>query len=81
MTYVLNVYDVDGVLCGHIHTPAAREIGGVEYFNTGDWVESGTAIVEHFDGRMELIYHPLSGVAAPNAELLLPVRRLEKVAA
>lgn len=74
-------YDVDGVLCGHIHTPAAREIGGVEYFNTGDWVESGTAIVEHFDGRMELIHHPLTGGAVPNAELLLPVHRLEKVAA
>jgi len=74
-------FDVDGVLCGHIHTPAARKIGGVEYFNTGDWVESGTAIVEHFDGRMELIYYPLSGTSAPASELLLPVRRLEKVAA
>jgi UDP-2,3-diacylglucosamine pyrophosphatase LpxH len=51
--------DVDAVLCGHIHTAAAREIDGIAYFNTGDWVESGTAIVEHFDGRMELIHCPL----------------------
>lgn len=48
-------YSVDGVLCGHIHTAAVRKIGAVDYFNTGDWVESCTAIVEHFDGRMELL--------------------------
>lgn len=48
-------YDVDGVLCGHIHTSSVRNIGGIEYFNTGDWVESCTAIVEHYDGKMELI--------------------------
>lgn len=49
-------YDVDGVLCGHIHTPASHTIGGIEYYNTGDWVETASAIVEHYDGRMELIY-------------------------
>lgn len=48
-------YDVDGVLCGHIHTAAAREIQGVSYYNTGDWVESCTAVVEHFDGTLELL--------------------------
>lgn len=46
---------VDGVMCGHIHTPAQRLIGGIEYFNCGDWVESCTAMVEHFDGRIELL--------------------------
>lgn len=48
-------HDVDAVLCGHIHTASRRWIGDVEYLNSGDWVESGTAIVEHFDGRLELI--------------------------
>jgi len=48
-------YDVKAVLCGHIHTAAIREIQGVTYYNTGDWVESCTAMVEHFDGRMELL--------------------------
>lgn len=48
-------YDVDGVLCGHIHTAASREIQGVSYLNTGDWVESCTAVVEHFDGTLELL--------------------------
>jgi UDP-2,3-diacylglucosamine pyrophosphatase LpxH len=52
-------FDVDGVLCGHIHTAAVREINGITYYNTGDWVESGTVIVEQFDGTMELLKVPL----------------------
>jgi UDP-2,3-diacylglucosamine pyrophosphatase LpxH len=46
---------VDGVVCGHIHTPAVRRIRNLDYYNTGDWVESSTALVEHLDGRMELL--------------------------
>ncbi|WFB35780.1 UDP-2,3-diacylglucosamine diphosphatase [Kiritimatiellota bacterium B12222] len=46
---------VDGVVCGHIHRADIKTIEGIEYYNTGDWVESCTALVEHFDGRMELI--------------------------
>lgn len=46
---------LDGVICGHIHWPIMKEIGGLDYFNCGDWVDSCTAIVEHVDGRMELI--------------------------
>jgi len=44
-----------GVICGHIHTPADKMIGDIHYLNSGDWVESLTAIVEHLDGRFELI--------------------------
>ncbi len=44
-----------GVMCGHIHTPADRMIGDVHYLNSGDWVESLTAILEHDDGRFELM--------------------------
>jgi UDP-2,3-diacylglucosamine pyrophosphatase LpxH len=44
-----------GVICGHIHTPADKMIGDIHYLNSGDWVESLTAIVEHHDGRLELI--------------------------
>ncbi len=47
---------VDGVVCGHIHTAEIREIGGVAYYNDGDWVEGCTALVEHFDGRMEVLH-------------------------
>lgn len=45
----------DGVICGHIHHASMQVVDGVQYVNTGDWVESGTAVVEHFDGRLELI--------------------------
>jgi UDP-2,3-diacylglucosamine pyrophosphatase LpxH len=48
-------HGVDGVICGHIHSAAQRDMNGVVYINTGDWVESCTAVVEHFDGRLELI--------------------------
>jgi UDP-2,3-diacylglucosamine pyrophosphatase LpxH len=46
---------VDGVICGHIHHAELREIDGVVYANDGDWVESLTALVEHADGRLEII--------------------------
>lgn len=65
------------MLCGHIHTPAVRDIEGVTYYNTGDWVESCTAIVEHMDGSMELLrFDPESGDDEPEeavTEEQLPV--------
>jgi len=45
----------DGIICGHIHTPEDKQVGDVHYLNSGDWVESLTAIIEHQDGRMELV--------------------------
>ena len=53
---------VDGVVCGHIHTAEHRMISiegrAVEYWNDGDWVEGCNALVEHFDGRMEILHWP-----------------------
>ncbi len=48
---------MDGVVCGHIHHAAATRIEGIEYYNDGDWVESCTALVEHYDGRMEILHY------------------------
>jgi UDP-2,3-diacylglucosamine pyrophosphatase LpxH len=45
----------DGVVCGHIHQAEMRDLDGVLYLNAGDWVESCTALVEHHDGRLELV--------------------------
>ena len=45
----------DGVICGHIHHAEIKDIDGVTYMNDGDWVESCTALVEHHDGRWEII--------------------------
>ncbi len=47
---------LDGVVCGHIHNAEMREIDGILYCNDGDWVESCTALVEHLDGRLELVH-------------------------
>lgn len=61
-----------GVICGHIHTPADKMIGDIHYLNSGDWVESLTGIVEHHDGRFELMNFsdfvtsfPMASTAAP----------------
>jgi UDP-2,3-diacylglucosamine pyrophosphatase LpxH len=61
-------YKVDGVLCGHIHTASVREIDGTAYYNCGDWVESCTAMVEHFDGRIELIHFEQTMETAKNSQ-------------
>lgn len=45
----------DGVICGHIHKPEIREFEGILYANDGDWVESLSALVEHHDGKLELL--------------------------
>ncbi|MGO9264266.1 MAG: UDP-2,3-diacylglucosamine diphosphatase [Candidatus Binataceae bacterium] len=45
----------DGIICGHIHRPEQRLIGPVWYINDGDWVESRTALVENWDGSLQLL--------------------------
>ena len=46
----------DGVVCGHIHKAEIRDINGILYANDGDWVESLTALVEDFDGNLEIVH-------------------------
>lgn len=80
---------LDGVVCGHIHFAAIRNVDGIAYINCGDWVDSCTAVVEHFDGRMELIHWGAkltSEVAAANDAHIVdeaarapPVRKRGKV--
>ncbi len=45
----------DGVICGHIHKADIKTIDGIAYMNTGDWVESCTALVETLDGEWEIL--------------------------
>jgi len=59
---------VHGVVCGHIHHAEMRTIDGILYCNDGDWVESLTALVEHPNGRLEIIdwaAHIASAALAP----------------
>ena len=58
---------VKGVICGHIHHAVVRRQGGFSYINCGDWIESCTAVIEHFDGSFELIKW-----VAPGRSLVLP---------
>lgn len=64
---------LDGVICGHIHHAEIREISGTLYCNDGDWVESRSALVEHHDGRLELIYWR----ASPSASATNPVAHMQ----
>ena len=56
----------DGIICGHIHQPAIREIEGVTYLNSGDWVETMSALVEDFEGNWSLAYYSTSDLIAYN---------------
>lgn len=71
---------VDGIVCGHIHTPVIKDIDGVRYLNCGDWVDSCTAIVEHASGEMELVRSApdlrLVGVQMSAGEDLAAQRRM-----
>ncbi len=64
-------FHVEGVLCGHIHTPTIRQIGRTTYYNCGDWVENCSALVEHDDGRIEL----LNNLQSPTTETAQPIIR------
>jgi UDP-2,3-diacylglucosamine pyrophosphatase LpxH len=46
-----------GIIVGHIHQPAIKDIQGIQYMNSGDWVESLSALVEDFEGNWQLIYY------------------------
>lgn len=68
LTRTAKEHEVDGVICGHIHQPQIREIDEILYCNTGDWVENCTALVEHEDGKLEILWwhhemkvHPVDG--------------------
>lgn len=68
-----------GVMCGHIHTAADKMLGDIHYLNSGDWVESLTAVIEHYDGRFELMdfaefvkTYPMEEDTAEGAEIPVP---------
>ena len=62
---------LDGVICGHIHHAEIKEIEGFLYVNTGDFVESCTAIVEHFNGTLELLkWHKVKAAATTQIKSL-----------
>lgn len=71
---------VDGVVCGQIHRPEIREIGGMLYCNNGDLVESQSALAETYDGDPKIvtwhdIHELLTDISTPDeAQIALPLR-------
>lgn len=67
----------DGVICGHIHHAADRQIESVHYLNCGDWVESCTALVENEDGSFEIVRWPApASTALVKTDIAAPQRRV-----
>jgi hypothetical protein len=64
MVHFASDADARGIICGHIHTAAIRKVKGLDYYNTGDWVESLTALVEEENGTLKLLQF------SPTGELL-----------
>ena len=64
---------LDGVICGHIHWAALKEVDGLVYANCGDWVDSCTALVEHEDGRLELVHWGAPSRARSTLSMTAPV--------
>ncbi len=58
----------DGVICGHIHQPAIRQINGLTYMNSGDWVETMSALMEDQEGNWSLVYFHLEEVIKTDVE-------------
>ena len=80
----------DGVITGHIHQPADKMIGDIHYLNSGDWVESMTALVENHKGEWKVVYYeewqkameakktpPKSKIVEPSSLLLDPNHNLD----
>lgn len=75
---------VDGVICGHIHHATIRTIGGILYVNTGDFVESCTAVAEHPDGSFEVLHWRTTAeerAAAPSQDQIRALPAPQRVAA
>ena len=74
----------DGIICGHIHQAANRRIDGIHYMNSGDWVESMTALLEDEAGRWTVYKHGETVIQAPQKEVIPMMektnKRVEKVA-
>ena len=68
--------DLDGVVCGHIHTAEFKDMDGLVYCNDGDWVESCTALVEHESGELEILLVGGGGAANRGRPDPPPRRRL-----
>ena len=82
VVYACKKQGYDGVVCGHIHQAAAKKIDGLDYYNTGDWVESCTALTEDADGNIRLVHwlQEQSKLASPESKKIKKKSLLAKAA-
>lgn len=57
VTNYMKKKECSGVVCGHVHSPQIRNLGDIQYYNCGDWIEHCTALIEDLDGNIDLIWH------------------------
>ncbi|MEZ0483042.1 UDP-2,3-diacylglucosamine diphosphatase [Fibrella aquatica] len=85
LTELARARHCDGIICGHIHQPAIRQINGLTYMNSGDWVESLSALVEDHEGNWNLLYYSSDMAATPSttdlvdAEESIPIAESESI--
>jgi UDP-2,3-diacylglucosamine pyrophosphatase LpxH len=65
---VARIKNCDGIICGHIHQPAIKKFGNILYLNSGDWVESLSALVQDDDGEWSLMYYNETHFSADQPE-------------
>lgn len=68
LTELAKAQGCDGIICGHIHQPTIRHLNGLVYMNSGDWVESLSALVEDYDGNWSLVYYSPDTVSEVSVE-------------
>jgi UDP-2,3-diacylglucosamine pyrophosphatase LpxH len=81
LTEAARRHHADGVVCGHIHHAAMRDINGLLYVNIGDFVESCTAVAEHHDGRLEILHWRAASEALEQSTASDRLRAATKAAA
>ena len=54
---IARIKKCDGVICGHIHHPEKAYYDDILYLNSGDWVESLSALTEDYDGNWEVVMY------------------------
>ncbi|HMO34018.1 MAG TPA: UDP-2,3-diacylglucosamine diphosphatase [Lacibacter sp.] len=75
---VAKAHHCDGVICGHIHQAADKMIGPIHYLNSGDWVETMSALVETHDGEWRILYYTdWQEQQQPDTPAPAPVREAE----
>jgi UDP-2,3-diacylglucosamine pyrophosphatase LpxH len=70
LTELAKAKGADGIICGHIHKAEIKEIDGITYMNSGDWVESLTALVETHEGEWKLIDYPSIDISSELNEII-----------